>query len=130
MSKDEKPVPRCFLYSEACPQGQIFEGDAIARAEEAGWQDSPEGLEAAVSDGADPGANLAPLADEERQAMQDELADTQDNLDTVTDALEAAQTKVAEQAEALTNAEKVNGDQATQIKSLTSKLAAAQKKAK
>ncbi len=130
MSKEESnPNSREWRYHESCPEGKIFTGDdAIAEADKAGWKDHPHKLD--LPEAAGTGEIQEPLLDTERQGLQDELADAQDNLDTVTEALEAAQAKITEQAESLKAAEADTAALNTKVKSLTSQLAAANKKAK
>lgn len=52
---------RQWLYHADCPQGRIFEGDAIAQAVKEGWLDSPAKIGA-----------LGPLVSDGRPATGDE----------------------------------------------------------
>jgi len=60
---------RAYRYHPSCPDGQIFTGDEIAKADADGWVDSPAKLGEVVSQ-EDPVIELAPTPEPEPEQDQ------------------------------------------------------------
>ena len=77
-------LERCILYSDDCPDGQIFEGEQIAAAKENGWKDVPPAYA-----GDPPVEEAAQVAKDEMDTLNDLLTETNVSLQEVRGELEA-----------------------------------------